>query len=179
MGMSLAAQVWAYLTAHARRGDVHHHKEQKMTKQNQQPQQNEQQQANARRGKNPDQQGGRNPPGQSGDFQKSQGQPGARQSDQGGSRESAPRNSEKPVGSQRGQTAHRQGAGTTGNESPEMSEDNQSDQASERLRRGALDAQYGTDSSSKTAEQNTRSAGTQSPTGSDRDTMGGARTKSR
>jgi hypothetical protein len=134
-----------------------------MTKQKQ-PQQNEQQQSNPQGGKNPDRQGGRNAPGQLGSVQPSQGQPGARQSDQGG------RRSEK--------TANQQGFGSTIDESPEMNEADESNQSSERLRRGALDAQYGTDSSSKTGDAS-RSEDTQSPTGSDRDTMGGARSKGR
>ena len=150
--------------AHAREGDAHHHREQKMTKQKQ-PQQNEQQQPNSQGGKNPDRQGGRNAPGQLSSVQPSQGQPGARQSDQGGRRSD--------------QTANQKGIGSTIDESPEMNEADESNQSSERLRRGALDAQYGTDSSSKTGYQAARSEDTQSPTGSDRDTMGGARSKGR
>ena len=149
-----------------------------MSKQNQPPQQNEKQQSTTQRGKNPDQQGGRNAPGRPGNMQQSQGQPGARQSDQGGSRQQSSRSGNAPVGSQRGQAPNQQGADATGDASAEMNE-GENYQSSERLRRGALDAQYGTDSSSKTGEQGTRSEDTQSPTGSDRDTMGGARSKGR
>ena len=150
-----------------------------MSKQNQQkPQQNEQQQPKSQRGGNPDQQGGRNAQGQSGNFQQSQGQPGARQSDQGGNRESSSRANDAPKGSQRGQTANQQGTRPTVDESPEMNEGGDQS-SSERLRRGALDAQYGTDSSSKTGERGIQSEDSQSPTGSDRDSMGGSRSEGR
>src|SRR5688572_881881 len=151
-----------------------------MTKQNQQQPQNDKQQAGSQRGNNPEQQGGRNAQGQSGGTQESQGKAGARQSDQGGSQGSSRAGNENSAkGSQRGQTANQQGERPVGDESPRMSEaDEQSNRTSERLRQGALDAQYGTDSSSKTG-QHTGSQGTQSRTGSDRDTMGGSRSKGR
>ena len=149
-----------------------------MAKQNQQqPKQNEHQ-SNSGRGNNPEQQGGRNAQGQTESTQQSQGQPGARQSDQGGARSSGSRN--EPKGSQRGQTPDQQGSRSTDNddESPEMNEaDEQLTQSGERQRQGAPDAQYGTDSSSKASQQTNRPQGSQSPTGSDRDTMGGSRSK--
>ena len=153
------------------------HKGAKMTKQKQQQPQNDEQRPGLSR--DPDQQGGRNAQAQSGRTQQSQGQPEARQSDQGGSRGSSHGgNDSAPKGSQRGQTANQQGARASGDQSVQMHEtDEQSGTSSERLRKGALDAQYGTDSSSKTNQQANQPQSTQSPTGSDRDTMGGARSK--
>lgn len=146
-------------------------------KQKQQQPQNEQPGVS----RDPDPQGGRAAKGQSGRTQQSQGQPESRQSDQGGSRASSDGGNESaPKGSQRGQTANQQGARASGDQSAQMHEaDEQSSTSSERLRKGALDAQYGTDSSSKTNQQANQPQSTQSPTGSDRDTMGGARSKGR
>ena len=154
-----------------------------MTKQNQQqPQQEQQQQNTSQRGNNPDQQGGKNAQGQSG-AQTSQGQPGARQSDQGGARESAgSRKQDAPIGSQRGQASQQQPERTDDDdESPEMNQAGEKS-SSDKLRQGALDTQYGTDSASKT-EQTNRPQGSQpqgsQSTGSDRDTMSGSRNKDR
>ncbi|HVE88103.1 MAG TPA: hypothetical protein VNA44_00240 [Burkholderiaceae bacterium] len=147
-----------------------------MTKQNQQqPQQEQQQQNTSQRGNNPDQQGGKNAQGQS-QAKGSQGQPGERQSVQGGAWEaSGSRTQGAPAGSQRGQTTSQQ-CQLADDDSPEINKgDEQS--SSDKLRQGALDTQYGTDSASKT-EQTNRPQGSQS-TGSDRDTLSGSRNKDR
>lgn len=150
-----------------------------MTKQNrQQPQQDQQQKNTSQRENNPDQQGGKNAQGQSG-AKGSQGQPGARQSDQGGARESTgSRQQDAPTGSQRGQKTSQHGSKLIDDddESPEMNQAGEQS-SSEKLRQGALDTQYGTDSASKTGQAN-RPQGSQS-TGSDRDTMSGSRNKDR
>jgi hypothetical protein len=156
-----------------------------MTKQTQQqPQQKEQKQNDSQRGKNPDQQGGQNPQGQPGKNPRSQGQPGARQTDQGsGSRQpSGSRSQDSQKGTQRGQKPNQQGSvSTEDDESPEMNQaGEQWTQNDDPLRQGALDAQYGTSSSSKTGQQTNRPQGsTESSTGSDRDTMSGSRGKGR
>ena len=156
-----------------------------MTKQTQQqPQQKEQKQNDSQRGNNPDQQGGQNPQGQPGKKPGSQGQPGARQADQGSGRRqpSGSRTYDSQKGAQRGQKPNQQSsASTEDDESPEMNQaGEQWDQADDTLRQGALDAQYGTSSSSKTGQQANRPQGsTESSTGSDRDTMSGSRSKGR
>ncbi len=156
-----------------------------MTKQTQQqPQQKEQKQNDSQRGKNPDQQGGQNPQGQPGKKPGSQGQPGARQADQGsGSRESSgSRTHDSQKGAQRGQIPNQQGSALADDddESPEMNQAGEQGNQDDKLRQGALDAQYGTSSSSKTGQQTNRPQGSsESSTGSDRDTMSGSRTKGR
>jgi hypothetical protein len=156
-----------------------------MTKQTQQqPQQKEQKQNDSQRGENPDQQGGQNPQGQPGKKPGSQGQPGARQADQGsgGRRPSGSRTQDSQKGAQRAQKPNQQGSvSTEDDESPEMNQaGEQWTQADDPLRQGALDAQYGTSSSSKTGQQTNRPQGSaESSTGSDRDTMSGSRSKGR
>lgn len=85
---------------------------------------------------------------------------------------------------QRERTSSQHGASSPADndESPEMTQ--AGEDSSEKLRRGALDAQYGTDSSSKGEQQGNRPQGssdgaepTGSSTGSDRDTMGSTRNK--
>lgn len=84
---------------------------------------------------------------------------------------------------QRGRTSSQQGASSPDDdESPEMTQ--AGEDSSEKLRRGALDTQYGTDSSSKSEQHGNRPQGssggaesTGSSTGSDRDTMGSPRNK--
>ena len=147
-----------------------------MTKQKQQqPQQKDPQEEKntSQRGQNPEQQGGPNSPGQPDANPRSQGQPGARQSDQG----SASVGSQK--GSQRGQTSNQHGLGSDRDgESPEMNQAGEQS-SSEKLRQGALDTQYGTNSSSKTDQQTNRPQGSSESTGSDRDTLSGLRNKDR
>ena len=156
-----------------------------MTKQTQQqPQQKEQKQNDSQRGENPEQQGGQNPQGQPGRKPGSQGQPGARQADQGsGSRQSSgQRAQDSQKGVQRGQKPSQHGSvSTEDDESPEMNQaGEQWNQADDTLRQSALDAQYGTSSSSKTGQQTNRPQGaTESSTGSDRDTLSGSRSKGR
>ena len=83
-----------------------------------------------------------------------------------------------PKGSQRGQTTNQQGTGSPGDEVDESPEMNQASEksSSEKLRQGALDAQYGTDSASK-AGPGSQPQGSSQSTGSDRDTMTGSRSK--
>jgi hypothetical protein len=150
-----------------------------MTKQTQQqPQQKEQKQNDSQRAENPEQQGGQNPQGQPGRKPGSQGQPGARQADQG----SGSRQPSSQKGVQRGQKPSQHGSvSTEDDESPEMNQaGEQSNQADDTIRQSALDAQYGTSSSSKTGQQTNRPQGaTESSTGSDRDTLSGSRSKGR
>ena len=135
------------------------------------------------------QQGGRSAQGQGGNPELKD-QFGARQPDQSASRQSSAQSGNP--GSQRGQTSNQFGSSNDDDdESPAMNEagEQSADQgSSEKLRRGALDAQYGTDSSSKIGQQTNRpqsssgSSGTgtsETSTGSDRDTMGGSRNKGR
>jgi hypothetical protein len=156
-----------------------------MTKQTQQqPQQKEQKQNDSQRGKNPEQQGGQNPQGQPGRKPGSQGQPGARQADQGsGSRQSSgQRAQDSQKGVQRGQKPSQHGSvSTEDDESPETNQaGEQWNQADDTLRQSALDAQYGTSSSSKAGQQTNRPQdATESSTGSDRDTLSGSRSKRR
>ena len=157
-----------------------------MAKQNQ-PKQPEQQQGAGQKGNNPSQQGGRAAPGQPGNNPNSPGQSGARQSDAGSGRES----SAGQQGSQREKTSNQFGTGGDTDDSPEMNQagERADENSSEKLRRGALDAQYGTDSSKAGQQVNrpqgsggagsTRSGESDASTGSDRDTMGGARDKGR
>ncbi len=147
-----------------------------MTKQNQQhPQQNDQKQQNPNKGNNPDQQGEQKPLGQPGNQPGSQGQPGARQPDRGLGGKQSP--GESGSGSQQGKTANQHGfSSDQDDQSPAMNEVNETDKnSSEKLRKGALDAQYGTDSSSKVDQQSNRPQG--SSTGADRDTLSGSRNK--
>ncbi len=146
-----------------------------MTKQNQQhPQQNDQQQQNPNKGDNPGQQGGQSPLGQPGNQPGSQGQPGARQSDQGSGGKQSPR--ESGAGAQQGKPVNQHGfSADQEDQAPGMNVDEGDRKTSEKLRKGALDAQYGTDSSSKVDQQSNRPQG--STTGSDRDTLTGARNK--
>lgn len=157
-----------------------------MTKQQKSRQDDQQQQDTLKRGKNPSQQGGQNPQGQASKIPASQGQPGARQSDQGSGPRTPPArssNGDAQPGSQRSQTASQHGSGIDDDDqSPEMNQagersDRRSrDESGENLRRGALDAQYGTDTQTKTGQQTNRPQGSsESTAGSDRDTMGGAR----
>jgi hypothetical protein len=157
-----------------------------MTKQRQQK---EQQQQNAgQKGKDPNQQGGRSAQGQPGTTAGSQGQPGARRSDQGSGSQS-PGNKGGSQGSRRSSNQFGSSADDD-DQSPAMNRaDEEGDDSSEDLRRGALDAQYGTDTSSKLGQQSSRPQGrssssrskdpSEASTGSDRDTMTGPRNKSR
>jgi len=165
-------------------------KEHGMTNDNQQRPQSPQQQqqtAGEKPQSDPSRQGGKNPQGQPGNMPESQGQPGARQSDQGsGGRPSAGQSDRDTQKFQGGQSPNRQ-SGYEDDNSPGNEAGDQA--AGQNVRRGALDAQYGTDSSSKTGQQSSKpeassgsstSAGaSESSTGADRDTMTGSRNKGR
>lgn len=132
-----------------------------MTKQNtQQPQQKSQPQTGQKAGLDQqEQQSGRSDATQA-------GQSSGRQSPRGGQ------------GSQDGAGTDQQGSRSRQvSDSPEMSDDRRG-QSGESLRRGALDTQYGTDSSSKAAAQSNQPQDANSQaSGSGRDSMSGSRTK--
>ena len=94
---------------------------------------------------------------------------------------------QKPVDSSRpeGQSPPRQSQGSKNDGAPREMHEAGEQQSGQEFRRGALDAQYGTDSSSKTGAQAgkpqassgapTASGASESSTGADRDTMTGVK----